>query len=342
MKIERRFFGKTKDNIDVDAYTLSDDGISVEILTLGGTIRNIVLPLSDGERDICLGFDEAAEYETKGGYLGALIGRYSNRVGNAVFSLDGKTYTLEKNDGENSLHGGLKAFDQKVWEASVKADGLYLKLHSPDMENGYPGNLDVVVKYSLKDRALEIEYKATSDANTPLNLTNHCYFNLSGHASGGIENHKIQIFSDAITPIDETLIPTGQKLDVTGTPFDFRALKEVGPGLDDPHQQIKLGGGYDHNFILSQMPHRELTLAAVLECSGVRMSCHTTKPGIQFYSGNFLSGDSGKDNAIYNKRTGICLETQFWPDSLNKSGFPSGILKKGETYHHVTVYKFDY
>ena len=342
MNIEKRYFGKTKTNEDVDAYVLSDGGISVEILTLGGVVRTIILPTPDGDRDICLGFDEVADYETKGGYLGTLIGRYSNRIGNAVFSLDGKTYELDKNDGQHCLHGGFQAFDQKVWKATVKPDGLYLELHSSDMENGYPGNLDVEVKYSLKDRELEIEYKATSDADTPLNLTNHCYFNLSGHASGGIENHKIQIFADSITSIDETLIPTGKQLAVEGTPFDFKEPKEIGPGLKSTHPQIEFGGGYDHNFVLSQSPYRELTPAAVLECCGVKMTCLTTKPGIQFYSGNFLNGDSGKENAIYNKRTGLCLETQYWPDSVNKSEFPCSILKKGETYHHTTVYKFDY
>jgi aldose 1-epimerase len=342
MKIEKRFFGKTSENKEVDAYTLSDNGIVVEILSLGGIIRKIMLPTPDGLRDICFGFDEVADYETKAGYLGALIGRYSNRIGKSVFVLDGKSYQMDKNDGENSLHGGYKAFDQKVWEGAIKPDGLYLKLHSPDMENGYPGNLDVEVKYSLRDNALAIEYKAVSDASTPLNLTNHCYFNLAGHNSGSIENHKIQIFADSITPIDETLIPTGQKLDVTDTPFDFRESKLIGPGFESDHRQIALGGGYDHNFVLSELAHRELTKAAVLEHGSIRMTCLTTKPGIQFYSGNFLPGESGKEGAKYDKRTGLCLETQYWPDSLNKPDFPNSILKKGETYQHTTVYKFEY
>ena len=342
MKIEKRLFGKTKDNKEVDAYTLSDDGVTVEIISFGATIRNIILQTPGGPRDINLGFDTVGEYETKSGYLGSIVGRYANRIGNSVFELNGKTYKMDKNDGENSLHGGVKAFDQKVWEATVKPDGLYFKLHSPDMENGYPGNLDVEVKYSLKNRELSIEYEAKSDADTPVNLTNHAYFNLCGHDSGGIENHKIQIFADYITPTDDTLITTGLKLDVTGTPFDLRQPKEIGPGLNSGHQQIKLGGGYDHNFVLSDLPHRDLAPAAVLECCGVKMTCLTTKPGIQFYSGNFLTGEGGKDNAIYNKRTGLCLETQFWPDSVNKPEFPCSILKKGETYSTQTVYKFDF
>jgi len=342
MTIEKRFFGKTKDNKEVDAYTLSDDGVTVEILSFGGTIRNIILQMPDGPRDICLGFDTVEEYETKSGYLGSIIGRYANRIGNSEFELNGKTYKLEKNDAENSLHGGIKAFDKKVWDATVKPDGLYLKYKSPDMENGYPGNLDALVKYSLKNRELKIEYTATSDADTPINLTNHAYFNNRGHSYGGIEDLKIQIFADYITPMSDSLITTGEKMDVTGTPFDLREPKLIGPGLESGHPQIIAGGGYDHNFVLSDVPHRDLAPAAVLECCCVRITTLTTKPGIQFYSGNFLTGEGGKDNAKYNKRTGLCLETQFWPDSVNKPEFPCSILKKGETYNHTTVYKFDF
>ena len=342
MTIEKNLFGYTKDNKQVDAYTLIDDGMEVEIITFGAALRNIIIPTSCGPRDINFGFDEVSDYETKTGYLGAIIGRYANRIGKSEFTLDGKKYQMDDNDGENSLHGGYNAFDQKVWDATVKPDGLYLSLHSPDMENGYPGNLDVEVKYSLKNRELTIEYTAKSDANTPLNLTNHTYFNLSGHNAGSIENHKIQIFADYITQMDETLIPTGHKMDVTDTPFDFREPKLIGPGFESTHRQIILGDGYDHNFVLSDLPYRDLTPAAVLECDGIKMTCLTTMPGIQFYSGNFLIGETGKEDAKYEKRTGLCLETQYWPDSVNKPEFPDSILKKGETYHHITVYRFDY
>ena len=341
MTVKKRFFGKTKDNKEVDAYTLSDNGIDVEILTLGGTIRNIVINTPNGPRDICLGFDEVADYESKTGYLGAIVGRYANRIGKAEFTLNGKKYSLDDNDGENSLHGGYNALDQKVFEATVAPDGLYLSIQSPDMENGYPGNLDIEVKYSLNNNELMIEYTAKSDMDTPVNLTNHAYFNLNGHDSGGIENHKMQIFADHITPIDETLIPTGELLDVTDTVFDFREPGLIGPGLESTHRQMILGDGYDHNFVLSDLPYRELALAAVLESDGVKMTCLTTKPGVQFYCGNFLIGETGKGNAKYDKRTGLCLETQFWPDSVNKPGFPNSILKKGEIYRHTTVYKFE-
>jgi len=342
MTIEKRFFGKTRDEVDVDAYTLSDDGIQVEIITFGATIRNIIIPASDGPRDINLGFDEVSDYETKTGYLGTIVGRYANRIAKAEFTLNGVKYQMDDNDGENSLHGGYNAFDQKVWNAEVKQDGLYLKLFSPDMENGFPGNLNVEVKYSLKNRELMIEYTATSDADTPINLTNHAYFNLNGHKSGGIEKHKIQIFADFITPVDETYIPTGKLMDVTDTPFDLRTPTIIKQGLDSDHRQIILGDGYDHNFVLSELPYQNLTKVAVLESGGIRMTCLTTKPGIQLYTGNMLIGETGKDNAKYDVRTGLCLETQYWPDSVNKPEFPSSILKKGETYNHTTVYKFDF
>lgn len=342
MNIEKRFFGKTKDNKEVDAYTLSDNGMIVEILTLGGTIRNIILPTPGGARDINLGFDTVAEYETNGGYLGALVGRYANRISNAEFTLNGKTYKLDKNDGPGTLHGGVNAYDKKVWDATVKPDGLYLKLHSPDMENGYPGNLDVEVKYSLENRELKIEYTAKSDADTPVNLTNHAYFNLSGHASGSIENHTIMINADFMTPTDEVFAPTGELLPVDGTPFDLRKPTLIAPGLKSDYPQIVNAGGYDHNFVLSAKPYNDLAQAAVLECDGVRMSCFTTQPAIQLYCGNMLPGDKGKEGAVYGKQTGLCLETQAYPDSVNRPEFPNSVLKKGETYHHVTVYKFDF
>jgi aldose 1-epimerase len=341
MTIEKRPFGQTKDGAKVDCYTLKDGGCSMEVLTYGGAIRSLVIPVAGGSRDITHGFDDVAGYEAHACYFGAIIGRVSNRIGGARFSQGGKEYSLDKNDGPNCLHGGYKGFDKKVWAAREEPGALALSLGEADAERGFPGNLDVEVRYSLIGGALSIEYIAKSDADTPVNLTNHAYFNLGGHDSGGIENHRIQIISDCITPIDETLIPTGELMDVIGTQFDLREPALIGPGLESTCLQIALAGGYDHNFVLSREPHRDLALAVVLEYGGLKMSCLTTKPGVQFYSGNFLSGEVGKGGAVYQKRSGICLEAQYWPDSVNKPGFPAPILRKGDTYRHKTVYEFE-
>jgi len=341
MTVEKRHFGYTAQGAEVNCYTLADGGMSVEILSLGGIIRSINIPVSDGVRDIALGFDDVAGYEGQSAFIGALIGRVANRIGRAAFSLNGRKYTLEDNDAGNCLHGGSDGFDKRIWEVSEKPGALWLTLESPDMDGGFPGNLKVDVRYTLKDRALTIEYKAVSDADTPVNLTNHCYFNLAGHGSGGIEDHNIRIFSDCISEINDLLIPTGKSLGVEGTPFDFRESRIIGEGINSDHPQIALGGGYDHNFVLSQLTRRALSPAAVLEYDGVAMTCLTTKPCIQFYSGNFLTGETGKGGAAYLKRNGLCLETQYWPDVVNRIDFPDCTLRKGEIYHHITVYKFD-
>jgi len=340
MTIKKRLFGHTKDGVQVDGYTMVDGGMSVEVITYGAAISSLVVPTAGGVRDVALGFDDVPAYERHASYLGAIIGRVANRIGGAQFSLGGRIYELDKNTGSNCLHGGYQGFDRQVWSAKAENDALVLSLHESDMKCGFPGSLDVDVRYCLKDGALSIGYVAVCDADTPINLTNHCYFNLGGHDHGSIENHNIRIYADSITPIDESLIPTGEVLDVAGTPLDLREPTRVGRGLDSSHPQIVLGGGYDHNYVLSREVCRELSPAAVLEYDGLRMTCMTTKPGIQFYSGNFLSGDTGKEGAIYAKRSGLCLETQYWPDSLNKPEFPDSTLRKGATYTHETVYKF--
>jgi len=341
MTINKRPFGQTKDGKDVDLYILQDSGYIVEIITYGATIRSIEVPISGGMRDVAFGFDSISEYETKGGYIGAVIGRISNRVANARYEMNGKTYNLDANDGVNSLHGGFVGFDKQVWSADEEQGALVLKLIDKEgTAAGYPGDMEVTVKYTLENGELGIEYTATCSEDTPVNLTNHCYFNLAGHDAGSISNHKMQIFSHKITPIDETLIPTGELMDVTDTVFDLRELTSIAPGLTDTCEQIELGGGYDHNWVLSNEPHRALAMAVVLECEGLSMSCLTTKPGVQFYSGNFLPGETGKDGAVYSKRSGLCLETQYWPNSVNTPQFPAPILRKGETYNHKTVYRF--
>ena len=341
MTIEKRPFGQTKDGKAVDLYALSDGGISVEIITYGAAIRCIHVPVAGGTRDIALGFDDMAGYEANTSYQGTVIGRIGNRVAKARYEMNGKTYQLDANDGENCLHGGFIGFDKQVWSASEETGALVLSLIDKEgTAAGFPGNLNVKTVYTLKNGELGIEYTADCDADTPINLTNHCYFNLAGHASGGIEGHKIQIFSHKITPVDDTLIPTGELMDVSGTPFDLRELTEIGIGLEKSCPQMELGGGYDHNWVLSADAHRELAMAASLECDGLSMACLTTKPGIQFYSGNMMTGEKGKDGAVYSKRTGLCLETQYFPNSVNTPSFPAPILREGETYSHKTVYRF--
>ncbi|MCL2821428.1 MAG: galactose mutarotase [Oscillospiraceae bacterium] len=341
MTINKSPFGQTKDGKNVDLYTLTDGDYSVEIITYGAAIRSINVPVGGVVRDVALGFDNIAGYEANKSYQGAVIGRIGNRVANSRYEMNGKTYNLDVNDGPNSLHGGFIGFDKQVWSAEETPDALVLKLTDKEgTAAGYPGNMEAETKYSLDKGELSIEYTATCSEDTPVNLTNHCYFNLAGHASGGIEKHKMQIFSHKITAIDDTLIPTGELKDVSGTPFDLRELVEIGPGLEKSCPQMEFGGGYDHNWVLSNEPHREPAIAAVLECNGLSMSCHTTKPGIQFYSGNMLTGEIGKNGAVYGKRTGLCLETQYWPNSVNTESFPAPLLRKGETYNHKTIYKF--
>jgi len=341
MTIEKRPFGHTHDGKEVDLYVLKDSGHTVEIITYGAAIRSIHVPVAGGLRDVALGFDNIEGYEANKSYQGAVIGRISNRVAKAKYEMNGKIYNMDVNDGINCLHGGFTGLDKQVWSAEEEPGALVLTLVDKEgTAAGLPGDLEVKTKYTLENGELGIEYTATCSEDTPINLTNHCYFNLAGHDAGSIEEHKLQIFSHKITPVDETLIPTGELMDVTDTPFDLRELTSVGPGLERDCPQIKLGGGYDHNWVLSNEPTRDLAMAAVLECDSLSMACLTTKPGIQFYSGNMMTGETGKNGAIYSKRTGLCLETQYWPNSVNIPQFPAPILRKGEVYNHKTVYRF--
>ena len=341
MTIEKRPFGTAKDGKAVELYTLQDSGYTVEIITYGAAIRSIHVPVAGSTRDVALGFDDIEGYEANKSYQGAVIGRIGNRVGNARYEMNGKTYQLDVNDGPNCLHGGFVGFDKQVWTGAEEQGALVLTLIDEEgTAAGFPGDLEVKTKYTLEKGELGIEYTAKCNEDTPINMTNHCYFNLAGHNAGSIEEHKIQIFSHKITAIDDTLIPTGELLDVTGTPFDLRELTAIGPGLKRSCPQMELGGGYDHNWVLSNEPVRALATAAVLECNGLSMTCLTTKPGIQFYSGNMMSGEIGKGGAVYAKRTGLCLETQYWPNSVNIESFPAPFLRKGEEYNHMTVYRF--
>jgi aldose 1-epimerase len=343
-------FGKTPEGEQVDLYTLTNkNGVEATITTYGGAVVSLKVPDVHGTLgDIVLGFDSVDGYVNNKSYFGAIIGRYGNRIGHAQFTLDGKTYTLAKNNGENTLHGGIKGFNKAVWTAKEipAKDGQALELTylSKDGEEGFPGNLNVRVVYTLTDsNELKIEYSATTDKKTVLNLTNHSYFNLAGPGSGDVLAHRLLIEADKFTPVDSGLIPTGELPDVAGTPFDFRKPTAIGARIDSNDEQIKLGGGYDHNFVLRRKMGDPISLAArvVEPTTGRVLEVWTTEPGVQFYTGNFLDGTArGKGGISYVKRSAFCLETQHFPDSPNQPKFPSTVLKPGERYHTTTIYKF--
>lgn len=348
MAIEKRPFGKMPNGEEVDIYTLkNDNGMKIEISTYGGTIvSGIVSDKSGNFHDIVLGYDNLNSYLSGDKYFGALIGRFGNRIQYGKFTLNNKEYTLVQNNGENHLHGGTKGFDKVIWNAKVietEPNTLELSYLSPDGEEGYPGNLDIKVKYVLtEDNALEINYLATTDEDTVVNLTNHAYFNLSGHSSGDVLKQKLMINADKFTPNDKYSIPTGEITSVENTPMDFRTLTPIGTNINSDHEQIVFGNGFDHNWVLNSNCSIDVKSAqAVDENTGIVMDVYTTTPGVQFYSGNFLDGsDIGKNNTAYNIRNGFCLETQFFPNSINCSNFKSPILKAGEIYKHKTIYKF--
>jgi aldose 1-epimerase len=280
-------------------------------------------------------------------YLGCTAGRFANRIAKGKFRLNGKEYVLAQNNGENHLHGGIKGFDKKMWKAedatSSEGEGMAFSYVSPDGEEGYPGTLSVQVVYRwTADNALHIEYRAATDKDTVVNLTNHSYFNLAGEGSGDVLSHEMQIFADRFTPVDGGAIPTGELRSVRGTPLDFTEPHRIGERIEDPYEQMGIGGGYDHNFVLGSAT-RELALAARVHerASGRVMEVQTTEPGMQFYSGNFLDGSiSGKSGRPYTRRTGFCLETQHFPDSPNHPEFPSTVLRPGQEYRSFTVYRF--
>jgi aldose 1-epimerase len=345
-------YGTTADGQAVEEYTLTNaNGMEVKIITYGGIITSIRVPDRNGEMaNVTLGFNNLQDYETRNPYFGNITGRYANRIANATFELEGNTYTLAANNGPNTLHGGTVGFDKRVWEAtSVEAEGevgLQLSYLSPDGEEGYPGNLDVSVTYTLTDNnEIRMDYTATTDAPTVVNLTNHAYFNLAGEGTGHIYDHILMIDADRYTPVDATLIPTGELAPVEGTPFDFRVPRAIASGQRSNHEQIVLGRGYDHNFVLNRedMNDTSMMLAArVYEPdSGRILEVWTTEPGIQFYAGNFLDGTLlGTSGHLYRQSDGFALETQHFPDSPNQADFPSTVLNPDETYQTTTIYKF--
>lgn len=352
--VERSDFGVTAEGDSVDLYTLTNDnGVSLEVTNYGGIITSLRVPDREGNlEDVVLGFDSLStytseEYRTANPYFGALIGRYGNRIADGEFTLDGETYTLETNNGPNHLHGGEEGFDQVVWDAKAFDEGdsvgVVLTHTSPDGHGGYPGRLDVEVTYTLtNENEVAFDYRATTTEATPVNLTQHSYFNLDGHGDGRILDHELMINADRFTPVDSTLIPTGELRSVEGTPFDFTEPTPVGERIDADNQQIEYGGGYDHNFVFATEPADTLRLAArVYEPdTGRLMTVRTTEPGIQFYSGNFLDGSFTGKGEAYEHREGLALETQHFPNSPNEPDFPSTILQPDEEYRSRTVYQF--
>ncbi len=344
---DRARFQKEVDGKKTDLYVLTNAaGMKVALTNYGGRIVSILVPDKNGAMvDVNLGHGSIDDYLNRESFFGTLVGRYGNRIAKGKFTLDGKTYSLATNNGPNSLHGGKKGFNAKVWDATpVGNNGLKLRYVSQDGEEGYPGTLTVDVTYTLTDdNGIKIDYQATTDKNTVVNLTNHAYFNLNGEGSGTVGDHVLQINADRYTPVDATLIPTGELAPVEGTPFDFRKPTPIGQRVDADHPQIKNGGGYDHNFVLNggQTDQPRLIATASSPKTGITMQVLTTEPGVQFYGGNFLNGQvTGKSGRPYEKRTAFCLETQHFPDSPNQSSFPSVVLKPGQTYKTTTEYRF--
>jgi len=342
-------FGIMPDGTPVELYSLEDGPFQVRVSSYGGIIVSLKAPDRSGKAaDVVLGFDDLDGYVAnnnapKGGaFFGAIIGRYANRIAHGSFTLDGHKYSLPLNNGENSLHGGPRGFNNVVWKAKPIANGVELSYLSKDGEAGYPGNLTATVRYTLVKGDLRIEYLATTDKNTVLNLTNHSYFNLAGQGEGNILNHRLTLYASRFTPVDAGLIPTGDLKSVEGTPLDFRKSTAVGARIDGDDEQLRLGHGYDHNWVLDSGSGKLTQAAEVYDSdSGRVLKVFTDQPGIQFYSGNFLDGwIKGKGGKPYEKHAALCLETQHFPDSPNHPDFPNTELRPGQRYHTVTIYSF--
>jgi aldose 1-epimerase len=339
-------FGKTADGTPVKQYTLTNSkGVIVKLISRGATLAEWHVPGKNEVADVVFGFDDIAGYESPAnGYFGCTTGRVANRIAKGKFTIDGKEYSVPVNDGPNALHGGVKrSLDKVVWNGepfeNESGQGVVFTYTSPDGEEGYPGNLAIKVTYTLTDKnEVRIDYEATTDKPTPVNLTNHTYFNLAGAGAPTINDHELMIAAERYTPVDETLIPTGEIAPVTGTPLDFRQFHKIGERVEQLND--KPGKGYDHNFVLNNQDG-DLALAAVVRepKSGRVLRVFTTEPGVQFYGGNFLNGAAGKGGKKYNHRSGLCLETQHYPDSVNQPSFPSVVLRPGEKYTHTCVYQ---
>jgi aldose 1-epimerase len=338
-------WGATADGKPVAIYTISDEQLAVRVTTYGARIVGIEAPDRHGHKaDVVLGYKSLSDYEAdKKTYFGAIVGRYGNRIANGAFSIDGATYKVPTNDGANALHGGTSGFDQKVWQAAEVPNGVEMTLVSPDGEMGFPGNLTVHVRYTVRGSSLHIDYSATTDKPTVLNITNHSYFNLAGEGSGPILDEKIKINADRYTPVDAGLIPTGELAPLANTPLDFETPTAIGARIDQANEQLTRAKGYDHNYVLNGSPGGEPRLAATVvdPGSGRTLTVLTDQPGVQFYSGNFLNGATvGISGVRYEKHAGFCLETQHYPDSPNHPAFPSTVLRPGQTFKSTTIFNF--
>jgi aldose 1-epimerase len=347
--VTKQAYGNMPDGTPVDLYTLSNEkGMQAGIITYGGIVVSLTAPDRTGKyADVVLGMSDLPGYLHETSFLGALIGRYGNRIGHARFKLEGQTYNLPKNDGDNTLHGGPQGFDKKVWTArdvsGAGGQALELTCVSKDGEMGFPGTLTATVVYTVTpDNELKIDYTATTDKPTIVNLTNHSYFNLAGQGEGDVLQHQVMIAADRFTPVDKGLIPTGELKPVKGTPFDFTTATAIGARIEQSDEQLKFGGGYDHNWVLNRSGAGISKAAEVYEPkTGRVMEVLTSEPGLQFYTGNFLDGSlQGKGGKTYPKRGAFCMETQHYPDSPNKPDFPSTELKPGATYRTTTAYRF--
>lgn len=343
MKI--RAFGENKKGEAAVLYSFENqNGMKMEVSDFGATLHALYVPDKDGKvRDVVLGYNTPVEYEGPARtFFGATVGRNANRIGNASFCLNGQNYCLDKNDNGNNLHSGLDFYSFRIWNVKEQNENsITFSLHSPDGDQGYPGNVDIDVKYTLtEDNEVRIEYYGKTDADTILNLTNHSYFNLDGHDSGDILRHEVWIDANSFTRADEKSIPTGEILSVENTPMDFRVKKVVGKEIDAEYEAVIFGHGYDHNWCLNNQGEFAKVAMLSSEVSGVMMEVYTDLPGVQVYTGNFIEAELGKGGAVYKRRQGICFETQYYPDAINHENFASPVCKKGEEYRTTTVYKF--
>lgn len=344
MSVQAKQFGTTKNGEEVTCYTLENkNGMKAEFIDYGAIIVSLFVPDKDGKLDdVVLGYDDVAAYEANGCFFGALIGRHGNRIGGASFELNGVTYELEKNDGENNLHGGTPGYHKLMYQVETSDDSVTFSRTSPHMEQGYPGNLDLSVTYTLTDdNELKITYTAKSDQDTLCNMTNHSYFNLKGHDGGEITDHNVWIKANGFTETSDDLIPNGTIVDVTGTPMDFRTKKAIGDDIGADYKPLVIAGGYDHNYALDKKSGVLEKVAELSEDrSGRTMEVYTDLPGMQLYTGNFIEKENGKGGAVYTKRNGVCFETQFFPNSIHVPSFDSCVLKAGETFTSTTIYRF--
>lgn len=344
-QLQKRDFGKTSKGEQATVYTMKNEvGMEVSVCDFGATLTSVLVPDQEGNPvEVTLGYDDVAGYENGlGNAFGASVGRNANRIGNAVIEINGKTYQLAKNDGENNLHSGSDFYHGRMWTvAEMEDDHVTFQQESPDGDQGYPGALTMKVTYSLdEENTLQIHYEAVPDQDTILNMTNHSYFNLNGHKSGDILNHTLWLDADTFTVADAHSIPTGEICSVEGTPMDFRTAKKVGKDIGADYEPLVFGNGYDHNWVLKNEGRFVKVAEVTGDVSGIRMEVLTDLPGVQIYTANFLDGEKGRDGAVYEKRDAICLETQYFPDAIHHENFPSPICKKGEKYDTRTAYRF--